>query len=77
LFAHGAKENNAEALLSADLPLALQEFERAAKESSIELYYVSAWEMRRAIEAIERGNDPVQSVLQDSACQSAAANSRN
>jgi hypothetical protein len=73
LFAHGAKENNAEALLCADLPLALKELERTTKESSIELYYVSAWEMRQAIGAIEHGNDPVQFAL----CERTATAHRN
>jgi hypothetical protein len=77
LFAHGAKENNADALLRADLPLVLQEFERTAKQSGIELYYVSAWEMRRAIESIERGTDPIRSLLRVSTCQTSSTGGRD
>jgi hypothetical protein len=77
LFAHGAREDNADALLKVDLPVVLQEFARAAKQNGIELYYASAWEIRRAIRAIESGQDPVQSALQLSSSQGSVASATN
>ena len=51
LFAHGAREDNAEALLGRDLPFVLRELERLSRPGGFELRYVSAWETRQAIDA--------------------------
>jgi hypothetical protein len=51
LFAHGAREDNAEALLGRDLPFVLRELERLSLQSGFDLRYVSAWETRQAIDS--------------------------
>jgi hypothetical protein len=51
LFAHGAREDNAEALLGRDLPFVLRELERLGLQRGFELRYVTAWETRQAIDA--------------------------
>jgi hypothetical protein len=60
LYTHGAAESNLETLLSSGL-LELFQFVRAeAKLRDAKIHFVSAWEMYLAIEAITRGNDPLQ-----------------
>ena len=51
LFAHGAKERNAEALLGRDLPFALAELGRLAREEGFQFFFANAWEFRKAIDA--------------------------
>jgi hypothetical protein len=57
LFAHGAQEKNANALLAGGLDLAIRSLQRACTEGKCELYFVSAWEMRLAIEAARNRGD--------------------
>lgn len=50
LFTHGAPERNANALLSVGLEQALEMLLNAASETGQRIYFVSAWEMRNAVE---------------------------
>ena len=61
LFAHGAPEKNALALLERGqgLDLALTCLEQEAEAIGARLFFVSAWDMTRAIDAVRRGDDPV------------------
>jgi hypothetical protein len=61
LFAHGAPEKNAVALLESGqgLDLALTCLEQEAAVIGARLFFVSAWEMTRAIDAVRRRVDPV------------------
>lgn len=59
LFAHGAREDNAEALLTRDLSLTLKEVGHLSGEEGFNVFFVSAWEMRRVIEALQSGTDPM------------------
>ena len=60
LFAHGAPEKNAEPLLADDgvLDQTLYYLADECRRSGTQLYFVSAWHMRVAIEAIRRGSNP-------------------
>ena len=61
LFAHGAREDNAEALLGRDLQFVLRELERLSRQSGFEFRYVSAWEMRQAIDvAVGQASRPAE-----------------
>jgi hypothetical protein len=64
LFAHGAPEKNAEPLLADDgvLDRTLGYLADDCRCSGMQLFYVSAWHMRVAIDAIRRGASPVRSV---------------
>ena len=64
LFVHGAPEKNAEPLLADDgvLDRALRYLADDCRSSGTDLFFVSAWHMRAAIDAIQRGLDPVQRV---------------
>jgi hypothetical protein len=66
LFAHGAPEKNAEPLLANDgvLDRTLRYLAEDSQRSGTQLFFVSAWHMRVAIDAIRRGLDPVRSVDQ-------------
>ena len=57
LFAHGAQEKNANALLAGGLDLTIRSLQSACTEAKCELYFVSAWEMRLAIEAVRNRGD--------------------
>jgi hypothetical protein len=61
LFAHGAPEKNASALLEPGqgVDFALTCLEQEAGALGARLFFVSAWEMTRAIGAVRRGDDPV------------------
>ena len=50
LFLHGAQERHSKALLGGGLALALEHVTRACQESGCELHFVSAWEMRQALD---------------------------
>jgi hypothetical protein len=50
LFAHGAKEDNAEQLLGRDLDLTFRLLRQECARQGSCLRYVTAWEMRRAVE---------------------------
>jgi hypothetical protein len=62
LFAHGAKEHNADALLGRDLPFALAELDQLSREKGFQLCFVTAWEMRKAIEAVRCGESPLSAI---------------
>lgn len=55
LFAHGAQENNAAVLLGGGLDLTFRELALQCAARSIELRYVTAWEMWTAVEALRSG----------------------
>lgn len=59
LFTHGAQERNAETLLGGDLDLALGYLLAECAERGLQLYFVSAWEMWLAVEAVRRQQDPL------------------
>jgi len=56
LFTHGAPEPNADALLSGGLQHAFELLLDAAPEAGRKLYFVSAWEMRNAVETARLGS---------------------
>jgi hypothetical protein len=64
LYTHGSQERNSDLLLGSG---ALKKtFELAMAEAvkrQCGLYFVTAWQMYRAIDAVERGTDPVSAVL--------------
>jgi hypothetical protein len=64
LFAHGAPEKNAVPLLADDgvLDRALRYLADDCRRSGTQLYFVSAWHMWMAIDAVRRGLHPVRSV---------------
>jgi hypothetical protein len=64
LFAHGAPEKNSTALLERGqgLDLALTYLAQEAAASGARLFFVSAWEMTQAIDAVRREVDPVQAI---------------
>jgi hypothetical protein len=64
LFAHGAPEKNAEPLLADDgvLDRTLRYLAEECRRSGTQLFFVSAWHMWTAIDAIRRGVHPVRSV---------------
>ncbi len=64
LFAHGAPEKNAEPLLADDgvLDRTLRYLADDCRHSGTQLFFVSAWHMAVAIDAIRRGVHPVRSV---------------
>jgi len=61
LFAHGAPEKNAGPLLADDgvLDRTLRYLAEDSLRSGTQLFFVSAWHMRTAVEAIRRGVHPV------------------
>jgi hypothetical protein len=50
LFLHGAQERHAKALLTGGLASALDHITHTCQESGYELHFVSAWEMRQAVD---------------------------
>jgi hypothetical protein len=66
LFAHGAPEKNAGPLLADDgvLDRTLRYLVDDCRRSGAQLFFVSAWHMWMAIDAIRRGADPVSTVLE-------------
>jgi hypothetical protein len=51
LFAHGARENNASQLLERDLDLTFQLLRDECVRQGSALHYVTAWQMREAVES--------------------------
>jgi hypothetical protein len=51
LFAHGAREDNAAQLLGRDLDLTFQLLRDECAQQGSELHYVTAWQMRNAVDA--------------------------
>jgi hypothetical protein len=64
LFAHGGPPKNADALLANDgvLERTLRYCTEFCRRSGTQVFFVSAWQMWVAIDAIRRGLDPVQCV---------------
>lgn len=64
LFAHGAPEKNAEPLLADQgvLDRTLRYLTEECRRSGTQVFFVSAWHMWTAIDAIRRGADPVRAV---------------
>jgi hypothetical protein len=64
LFAHGAPEKNAVPLLADDgeLDRTLRYVANDCRASGASLHFVSAWQMRVAVDAVCRGVDPVRAV---------------
>jgi hypothetical protein len=64
LFAHGAPEKNAEPMLARDgvLERSLQYLTEEAARLDAKIFFVSAWQMRLAIDAVRRGVSPMATV---------------
>jgi hypothetical protein len=58
LFAHGAQEGNAAALLGGDLARLFEGFRQVCSEVGTQLRYVTAWEMWLAVEALREDRQP-------------------
>ena len=58
LFAHGAQEDNAAALLGGDLERLYGGLRQLCSEAGTQLRYVTAWEMWRAVESLREGREP-------------------
>jgi hypothetical protein len=58
LFTHGAQQRNADALLEGELDCCFEQLSAECAARGLELYYVSAWDMFRAIESVRKGEDP-------------------
>jgi hypothetical protein len=71
LFGHGAPEKNATPLLeqSGALDRTLRYLREESNELGAELYFVSAWQMWTAVDAIRRGADPRQAALAARPCK--------
>lgn len=69
LFTHGAQERNRSALLDGEgLARLFSMIMSECQKRNLQLYYVSTWEMFLAIEALQRGLDPVLTIG-NSECQ--------
>jgi len=66
LFAHGAPEKNARPLLDDDgvLDRTLRYLTEDCRRSGLQVFFVSAWHMWVAVDAIRRGVDPVRTVAE-------------
>jgi hypothetical protein len=64
VFAHGAPEKNAEPMLADGgvLDRTLTYLEEESARQGVQLFFVSAWQMWQALDAIRRGADPVTAV---------------
>jgi hypothetical protein len=59
LFAHGAQEQNADALLGGDLDRLCEDMAAECRERGLRLVFASAWQMWRAVEAARERRDPL------------------
>jgi hypothetical protein len=64
LYTHGAPERNLTALLGAGLRDTFTLVKEEAERLGASLYFVSAWQMYRAIVAIGRGKDPTRALVE-------------
>lgn len=64
LFTHGTQERNSAPLLSAGLRDCIRFTRQETRENGQELYFASAWQMKHAIDAALKGDDPVKAVTQ-------------
>ncbi len=60
LYTHGAQDENAHALLRGGLDLLFTALAAECRRRGCELYFASAWEMYRAIDALRREADPLE-----------------
>jgi hypothetical protein len=58
LFAHGAQDANAACLLDGGLDTAFNGLKAICRERSMDLRYVTPWEMWRVVESLRRGEPP-------------------
>jgi hypothetical protein len=58
LYSHGAQERNSGYLLEGGLEAAFNSLVAAAQQCGCNIYFVSAWQMYLAIDALRRGLDP-------------------
>jgi hypothetical protein len=63
LFSHGTQERHSRLLLQDGLEQAFSYVAHEAQRRNCELYFVSAWEMYRAIDALRRELDPVKELF--------------
>jgi hypothetical protein len=63
LFSHGATEKNAAALLHSALDFTLRELTAECGRRGMGLYFVSAFQMREAIESLRKRENPVERVV--------------
>jgi hypothetical protein len=63
LFTHGTQERNAEPLLGTGFEQLFSSVLKETEARGMSLYFASAWQMRQAIEALRRGEDPVARAL--------------
>jgi hypothetical protein len=59
LFAHGTQEANAGVLLGGGLDVCFEDLAAECARRSCELHFVSAWDMRRALECLRLGRNPL------------------
>jgi len=71
LFTHGAQEANAEMLLEGGLDDCLRLLSEICRQSGIKLHFVTAWEMRRVIDALRERRSPEEVVFNPSGIQNA------
>ena len=62
LYTHGAQEKNRQMLLEGGLDELFAGLGAVCRERNCQLYFVSAWQMYLAVEAIRAGGDPVAAV---------------
>ena len=67
LHAHGAQERHSKSLLGGGLSDLFMFLTAEAQRRTCELFYVTAWEMFLAVEAIRRRADPVEAVRMERA----------
>lgn len=65
LYTHGAQERNSSALLSGALKDLFEMVKAEAGRRQAQVFFVSAWQMYRAIEALAHSHDPVEYALRD------------
>jgi hypothetical protein len=63
LFTHGAQERNMVPLLDSGLAALFTMLTAECRRRQLDLYFVSTWQMYQAIMVLERGADPVQTLI--------------
>jgi hypothetical protein len=63
LYTHGAQERNSDVLLKHGLLDMYKMVAHEARRRGTEIYYVSAWEMFKAVQALSEGRDPQAAVI--------------
>jgi hypothetical protein len=77
LYTHGAQERNSSVLLRDGLESAFNMLVDEANRRNCALYFVSAWQMYLAIEAIRQQRDPVTQIRTPESTASVPVSSRN